>query len=369
MENKTEVPGTMSHRGGIIDIFPSTSDTPFRLEFFGDSIDSIRTFDPATQRSVEKLSSFAVGPAVELLAPRRIDKQSLADILNGVDLSGCTAEVKQQFARDKEMLLSGQLLREAQFYSPFFNQGKILDYLLPDTLIVMDEPSAIAQAASVFEEESAQIRSEKLERGELPRNFPVPHLNWDELEPVINSRQTLSLEAWGIEDGLDFISAPGYAGKLPSFITKTVELLGQQKRIVIVSHQANRLSELFAENNIIAAPVEEVAQAPGPGMMVLGHGSLPEGWVMGGDPYLFTDAEIFGFIKQRRLVKKRPAARHKITLDFVPDDYVVHVEHGIGKFTSVIMLNTAGSDKEYLVLQYAGNDILYVPTEIGRASC
>jgi transcription-repair coupling factor (superfamily II helicase) len=369
MENTVEIPGTMSHRGGIVDIFPSTSENPFRLEFFGDTIDSIRNFDPATQRSIDKVDSFTVVPATELLAPRRMSQQSLEDILNGIDLSGCNAEVKQQFQQDKESFLAGQLLPEAQFYSPFFNQDNILGYLPPATLIILDEAASIAQAAAALEEEFAQIRAEKLERGELPRNYPRPYFSREELEPVIKDKWNLSLEAWGIEGELDFISAPGYAGKLPSFIEKTIELLGQRKRIIIVSHQANRLSELFAEKDIIAAPVEEVAQAPGPGNMVLVNGSLPEGWVMGSDTYLFTDAEIFGFVKQRRLVRKRPAASHRITLDFVPDDYVVHVEHGIGRFTGVTMLNTAGSDKEYLVLKYAGNDILYVPTDqIDRVS-
>ena len=71
LENIVEVPGTMSHRGGIIDVFPPTSELPVRLEFFGDTIDSLRTFDPATQRSVGKVPSVTLGPAAELLAPRR----------------------------------------------------------------------------------------------------------------------------------------------------------------------------------------------------------------------------------------------------------------------------------------------------------
>ena len=369
LENTVEVPGTMSHRGGIIDVFPPTAELPVRLEFFGDSIDSIRTFDPATQRSVGKVPSIAVGPATELLAPRRMSQQSLEDILNSLDLSGCTAEVKQQCRSDMDLLLNGQLSREAQFYAPLFNSGRLLDYLPPGALLVLDEPSSIEQAVTELDAEAAQMRSEKLERGELPRNFPRPYFTWEELEEGIGSRQPLKLEAWGVGEGLDFISAPGYAGKLPSFIKKTVELLGQQQRIVIVSHQASRLSELFDEEDIIIAPIEEVTQAPEPGTMVLVQGSLPEGWVMTGETYLFTDAEIFGFVKQRRLVKKRPSPRQKLTIDFVPDDYVVHVEHGIGKFTGVTMLNAAGSEKEYLVLRYAAGDTLYVPTDqIDRVS-
>jgi transcription-repair coupling factor (superfamily II helicase) len=369
LENIVEVPGTMSHRGGIIDIYPPTAESPVRLEFFGDAIESIRTFDPATQRSVDKVPSIPIGPATELLSPRRMSRQSLEGFLEGIDLSDCTSEVKQQFQRDKEMLLGGQQLREAQFYAPLFNVGKILDYLPSDSLIVIDEPASILQGTAALDAEAKQIRSEKLESGELPRNFPTPYFTWDVLEPEIKNRQSLSLEAWGIEEELDFMSAPNYMGKLPVFIKKTIELLSQQKRIIIMSHQANRLSELFDEEDIVVAPVEEATQVPEPGTMVLVQGSLPEGWVMGGDIYLFTDAEIFGFVKQRRLVKKQPSARHKLTMDFAADDYVVHVEHGIGKFIGVIMLNTAGSDKEYLELQYAGNDTLYVPTDqIDRVS-
>jgi transcription-repair coupling factor (superfamily II helicase) len=369
LENIVEIPGTMSHRGGIIDIYPPTAENPFRLEFFGDTIDSIRTFDPTTQRSIDKVPEIKVGPATELLLPRMMNTQALEDILDCIDLTGCTSEVKQQFQHDKELFLAGQDLRDAQFYAALFNKSKILDYLPSDALIVLDEPSAIEQTVVELDTEAVQLRSEKMERGELPRNFPTPYFTWDELEPELRNKQSLSLEAWGVEAGVDIFTAPNYAGKLPVFIKKAVELLGQQKRIIIVSHQANRLTELFEEEDIVIVPVEEVTQAPESGTMLLVQGSLPEGWVIGGETYLFTDAEIFGFVKQRRLVKKQPTARHKVSLDFVADEYVVHVEHGIGKFVGVTILNAAGSDKEYLILQYAGNDILYVPTDqIDRVS-
>jgi len=369
MENVVEMPGTVSHRGGIVDIFPPTGEMPVRIEFFGDTIDSLRSFDPATQRSVEVLSSVAIGPAAELLTPRRMNKRELEDTLQSLDLSGCTAEVRQQFQRDTAMMLGGQLTREAPFYAPLFNNGRLLDYLPSNTMLVLDEPSYLEQMAADLDTEAGQLRSEKLERGELPRNFPRPHFTWEELSPGIESRQKLNLAAWGVEDKLDFISAPVYAGRLPVFLKKVAELLGRQKRIIIVSHQASRLSELLAGGDIIAAPVEEVAQAPAPGALALVQGSLPEGWVMGGETYLFTDAEIFGFVKQRRLVKRRPVPRHKLMVDIIPDDYVVHVEHGIAKFTGVTTLKTAGVEKEYLVLQYAAGDVLYVPTDqIDRVS-
>ncbi len=369
VENIVEVPGAMSRRGGIIDIWPPTSESPVRLEFFGDTIDNMRRFEPATQRSTDKLDSLFVGPATELLAPLRLDQRSLEEILRGLDLSGCSADVRRQFEHDIELFLNGQVPPEDQFYAALFQSSNLLDYIPPGTLLILDEPSSVTQTASDLDDEAAQLRSGKLERGELPRHFPRPYFTWDELQPTIKSRQSLSLAAWGDAEPLDIISAPSYAGKLPLFFKKIVELLNQRKRIVIVSHQASRLSELLAEEDIIAAPVEAVTEVPGPGALVLVQGSLLEGWMMGGETCLFTDAEIFGFVKQRRLLKRRPVPHQKLMIDIIPDDFVVHVEHGIGKFTGVTTLKTAGVEKEYLVLQYAAGDILYVPTDqIDRVS-
>jgi transcription-repair coupling factor (superfamily II helicase) len=363
LENTVEVPGVMSHRGGIIDIFPATSAFPVRLEFFGDSIDSIRTFEPLTQRSITNVPLVEVGPASELLAPRRLDPRDLGDMIDGLTRSGLNTETKEQLRQDKEMLVGRQLTREAQYYAPLFNTGRILDYLPPDALLILDEPGTIAQSAMELDAEAVQLRSEKIERGELPVNFPVPYFAWDTLREDIDKLHPLELEAWGMEGDLEFISAPGYTGRMPAFMEKISELLEDQKRVVIVSHQASRLSELFEEKDIVIEPAENVTRPPEPGTMVLVQGSLPEGWVMAGELYLFTDSEIFGFVKHRRPAKKRIAPRRKAEMDFAPDDYIVHVEHGIGKFVGTTMLKAAGSDKEYLIVKYAGNDVLYVPTD------
>ena len=108
VENVVEVPGAMGRRGGIIDIWPPTSESPVRLEFFGDTVESLRFFDPATQRSISKLDSLFIGPAAELLAPHRLDRRALEDVLRGLDLSDVTSDVRQQFEHDTELFLDGQ---------------------------------------------------------------------------------------------------------------------------------------------------------------------------------------------------------------------------------------------------------------------
>ncbi|MDI6814692.1 MAG: transcription-repair coupling factor [Dehalococcoidales bacterium] len=367
IENIVEVPGTISHRGGIIDIYPPTSDLPARLEFFGNTIDSIRLFDPASQRSLTTVSSIAVGPATELLTPLLSNRPELESVLNSIDLSGCSSEVRQQFKQEIAMLLNKQRPSNIQFYAPLFNKDSILNYLSQDALLVLDEPLNIKLAMEDLDAQANELRTEKLAWGELPHNFPRPYFTWGELEARMENRRCLTLTAWGLADEqqykLSFAPAPSYAGQLPLFIKKAKQMLQQKQRLILISHQASRLSELLGEEALIASPLTEIKQIPQPGSLTLVQGSLAEGWVMNNTTYLFTDAEIFGFVKQRRLGKRRPVPHHKLFIDIAPGDYVVHIEHGIAKFSGVTTIGTDDSRKEYLVLQYAADDKLYVPTD------
>ncbi|HEX74076.1 MAG TPA: transcription-repair coupling factor [Dehalococcoidia bacterium] len=365
LESIVEVPGTISHRGGIIDIFPPTSNLPARLEFFGNTIDSIRFFDPSSQRSLTAVSSIAVGPATELLLS---NKPELEPVINNIDLSNCAPETRQQFKQELAILLDKQRPSSIQFYAPLFNKDSILNYLPPNSLLILDEPMNIKLAVEDLDVQTNELRGEKLERGELPHNFPIPYFTWKELEPRIGDRQSLALTTWGISDNeqpyqLNFTPTQSYAGQLDGFIKKAKHFLNQKHRLILVTHQASRLSELLEEEDMIAPPLIEINQIPPPGSLTLLQGSLAEGWVMNNDTHLYTDAEIFGFIKQRRLIRKRPVPHHKLFIDMTPGDYVVHIEHGIARFAGVTTMRTNNSQKEYLVLGYASGDKLYVPTD------
>ena len=365
LESMVEVPDTISHRGGIIDIYPPTSDLPVRIEFFGNTIDDIRLFDPASQRSLKSASSIVIGPATEALTLLSKDKLELEPVLNGIDLSNCTSEVGQQFKQEIAMLLNKQRPGNIQFYASLFKQDSILDYLPRDTLLVLDDPSNIKLAMEDIDAEASELRAKKLGGGELPGNSPRSYFTWEELRTGIEDRQCLMLTSWGGNEQyrLNFTPAPSHAGQLPAFIKRALQMLRQRHRIILISHQASRLSELFDEEGVIAPPLTEIKQIPPSGSLTLCQGSLDEGWVMNGDIYLFTDAEIFGFIKQRRLVKRRVVPSHKFLIDIAIGDYVVHIEHGIAKFTGIIARGIDNTEKEYLVLKYAAGDKLYVPTD------
>ena len=354
-ENLVETPGTISHRGGIIDIYPPSQELPVRLEFYGNTVESIRRFDPATQRSQATLARVFITPATELLRPLLDSPAELAQTLQKINLKSCHKEVKEQFQQDFARLTERQKPDSIQLYAPLFNHDCILSYLPPETLIIVNEPQSLKAAIADLETKARELRAEKLSRRELPDNFPVPYLGWKEIEAELKTRKQLSLAAWDATPDrkpprLNFTPAPGYAGQLTAFIRKAKQLLSQQDRLIIISQQAQRLSELLDEADIIAPPLTEIREPPRPGSLTLLQGSLARGWIMNRDTHLFTDYEIFGFTKERRAAKKHPVARQKLLAELTPGDYVVHVEHGIARFTGVTTLNVNNTRKEYLVL-------------------
>ncbi|MDD5083003.1 MAG: CarD family transcriptional regulator, partial [Dehalococcoidales bacterium] len=374
LENMAEIPGTISHRGGIVDIYPPTSTLPARIEFFGNTIDSIRLFDPTSQRSTRAVLSIAISPATDLLRPFLGDRCEMESVINSLDLTNCTPEVKEQFQEELARLLNRQRPDNGQFYAPLFNNDSLLSYLPANALVVLDEPATIELTVADLDTKAEELRAEKIGRGELPGNFPRPYFTWSELMPRLDASQRLSVTAWDTAGGdksrhLNFSATPSYAGQVPAFLKKAKQLLEQKRRLIIVSHQASRLSELLNEGGILSQPVTEVQETPVPGSMTLVQGLLAEGWVMNDDTFLLTDNEIFGFIKQQRYIRKRPISRHKLAIDITPGEYVVHIEHGIGRFTGVATMSTDSTEKEYLVLQYAAGDRLFVPTDqIDRVS-
>jgi transcription-repair coupling factor (superfamily II helicase) len=328
VEDVVEVPGQMSKRGGIIDVFPPCSQLPVRIEFFGNQIESMRYFDPESQRSTSPVSSVIITPAKELVP------------------EGDSSEVMD---------------------------GSILDYLGGDALIVLDDPEGIELTITRLNEEAQELRAAKMERGELPEDFPSPYLTWEELESQIKERHRLALETWDAARGhgqaLPFTRAQSYGSQLERFLKTARQMVEQKQRVFVVSHQANRLAELLQKEDIHTSPASQIEQIPPAGSITVLQGSLDGGWLLDDRVVLITDVELFGFVKQPRAGKKRPIPHQWFLPQLAPGDYVVHVDHGIARFHGLTRMSSDGMDREYLVLEYAAGDRLYVPTErIDRVS-
>ena len=366
-----EVPGDFSRRGGILDIYPPSSELPARIELFGDDVESIRLFDPATQRSVGLVNSVAIVPATDALFSN--EGLTAEAMLSQLDLSSCHVEARERIVHEAEKLLGREQIEGPEFYTPLFSSGSIIDYLTQNALLILDQPAEIEQALRELDAQAVEIRREQKARGELPGNFPFPHFTWEEFQPRLHwIKRRLSLSSWQSEETsrslLSFSSAPGYGGKLTAFL-KDVRQMLEKRRIIIVSHQARRLSELLEEADIIAPPLSKLEEPPPLGVIAVVEGSLAQGWVMD-SLALLTDAELFGFTKKRRQVRRHPMRKAGFLAELAVGDYVVHIEHGIARFAGVTRMSLGGTEREYLVLEYAAGDRLYVPSDqvdrIGR---
>lgn len=335
VEDVVEMPGQMSRRGGIIDVFPPCSQLPVRIEFFGNQVESMRCFDPESQRSASSVSSLIITPAKEAIP--------IADGFEVMD-------------------------------------GSVLNYLGGGALLVLDDPEGIGLTITRLNEEAQELRATKMERGELPQDFPPPYFTWEELESQMKVRDRgresalfLALETWnaarGYGQALPFIRAQSYGSQLERFLKTAKQMVEQRQRVFVVSHQANRLAELLQKEDIYTSPASQIEQIPPPGSITVLQGSLDGGWVMDNRLALITDVELFGFVKQPRPSKRRAIPHQWLLPQLAPGDYVVHVDHGIARFHGLARMSSDGMEREYLVLEYAAGDRLYVPTErIDRVS-
>ena len=368
MDDMVELPGSISRRGGIIDIYPPSSEMPARVEFTGDIIDSIRLFDPASQRSLNQVEDIDITPATELITPLLNSREQIEELTGSINLNSYPETGPTRLGKGFAELLKGEITEDSTFYAPLFNRDSFLSYLPQNVLLILLEPRRLALSARDFDTRAGEIRREKSARDELPPGFPIPYFKWREVEAGVCRKQCLHFTAWEESDSheslsLEFKPAPGFSGRMPAFTEEATRLKQKGHRLILVSHQAERLSEILDEAGIFAPPLDKIQDIPPPGTVTLVQGLLPQGWTMIERNHIFTDYELFGFTKERRLTKQRPVSHRNQINDLNPGDHVVHVEHGIAVFRGVTKMGSQGTEKEYVVLEYAAGDRLYVPTD------
>jgi len=327
-------PGQFARRGGIVDIWPVVEALPTRLDFFGDELDTLRRFDPATQRTVEKLETLLVTPAMEVLPGKA-----------------------QQVALEENERLD-------EFYLPVVHPARatLLDYLPSDALVVVDNLDRVQLMATEIEEQAVKFRQECIQEGTLPGDFPVPYLSWSEIEDYLGDQQWFemgSLTATG-ETGFGAAFAPGprFGGRLKQVMDYMGEVCQAGDRVEVVSRQAPRLEDLWSEREGYL----ELRAHP-----VFHEASLSDGFKIEAPPapafHLLTDSEIFGWERPKPRKKPQTAAKtpEAVYADFKPGDWVVHVDYGIGRFTGMVSKVFEGVEREYLSVEYDAGDQLFVP--------
>ncbi len=380
---EVEEPGQFSHRGGIVDLFPPTLPRPVRVEFFGDEIESLRTFDQETQRSLNPVVTCIIGPARETLPTRGPEA---AKELEQLDSNILHRNAEERWKHDLEKLRQRHSFADITFYLPYLHsQATILDYLPRNGLLILDNPASIQK--HILELDShAQETKERFERErENPTRLRDAHITWNQLEPQIQQRRQLRFadvlstaesdfdvrQHGGTEDLVPpHSSANSYGGRLRAFALDCRKTLDNRERVVIVTAQARRMAEVLSDESILheatihVSPGTNINQLPEPGTLTLIQGQLTEGWQSRSLAlYVYTDTEIFGWSKRRGTQRRKPVTPASFLAEVNPGDYVVHQEHGIGRFEGLVKMSLTGVEREYLLIHYAGTDKLYIPTD------
>ncbi|MCW2277026.1 transcription-repair coupling factor [Heliophilum fasciatum] len=384
-----EAPGQYALRGGILDIFPLTETRPVRVEFFDDEIDSLRFFDVQSQRSLENATAYTVGPARELvltaegMTAGRERLAAEADRVYGKLLTAgegeAAARLREKVDGYLEQLDQGIWTEGMEQYQQLFypDRTSLFDYLSPETIVFMDEPSRLQETMRARSQEVTDMFTHLLAAGQLLPSQQALLMTEDALTGSLAGHSVIYLSLLPKRiDGVAAERAVSVAAKsMHAFMGKleplAEELQQARKRklacLIIVSTptRCQRLREALRDYGLETV-VGDVQSPLLPGTVTLAVGTLEAGFELPAARLIvLTDAEIFGREKKPRKPKKSTKAGTKIDsfLDLNAGDYVVHVNHGIGRYLGVEKLEVGGIHKDYLVIRYAGEDRLYVPTD------
>src|SRR5712691_5812650 len=361
--------GEFSLRGGILDCFPPDRPQPVRSEFFGDELESLREFEVESQGSVGDIASARILPAAEII----LTAEAVAGAdgpLREIDFSRTLPEVRDQWLTDTERVRSGAYFDGIEGFQAYLDpaQPTLLDHLPQDALILsLDGRRSLTQAEQ-REQELQELIAVEIERGELPQGLRPGLVSMASLRQAAGGWRRLEV-ARGAELGsldLGFEPVDAYAGRIDAFSDRVRTDARAKSRLLIVTQQEPRLRELLEDRDVYpAGGVFLWSQTPlSPGLVVLGNQPVAQGFrVPSQQLEVYGDTDLFGGLRQRvrrGVVRARSATWE---LEFEPGDLIVHIDHGIGRFTGMRLMGEEGQEREYMQLEYAEGDKLYVPVE------
>ena len=322
---QVEMPGQFSVRGGIVDIYCLTEENPWRIELWGDEIDSIRSFDPESQRSLENLEEITIYPAVEHI-------------------------------RDKDMV-------------------SFLDYFPEErTIIFLDEPNRLTEKGRAVEEEYRQSRMHREEKGS--RNLPENWLcSFEQLQKELNKRNCISVCAlepkqagWKVREKfyLEVKSISAYNNSFELLVKDLHQYKKQGYRIALLSGsrtRAERLAKDLQEEGLAAFYGQDYDREICPGEIMVVYGHAKKGFEYPLIKFaVMTESDIFGQEQKKKKKKKNySGSRIQDFAELSIGDFVVHEKHGLGIYRGIEKVEVDRIVKDYIKIEYRGGSNLYIP--------
>ena len=321
---QVEMPGQFSVRGGIVDIYCLTEENPWRIELWGDEIDSIRSFDPESQRSLENLEELTIYPAVEHIG-------------------------------DKDMV-------------------SFLDYF-PEkrTIIFLDEPNRLTEKGGAVEEEYRQSRMHREEKGS--RNLPENWLcSFEQLQKELNKRNCISVCAlepkqagWKVREKfyLEVKSISAYNNSFELLVKDLHQYKKQGYRIALLSGsrtRAERLAKDLQEEGLAAFYGQDYDREICPGEIMVVYGHAKKGFEYPLIKFaVMTESDIFGQEQKKKKKKNYSGSRIQDFAELSIGDFVVHEKHGLGIYRGIEKVEVDRIVKDYIKIEYRGGSNLYIP--------
>jgi transcription-repair coupling factor (superfamily II helicase) len=375
-----EMPGEYALRGGILDVYPPEADRPLRIEFFGDEVESVRKFDPGTQRSATGIDEVQLLPLTD--TPVREDTLAAINArLSGARVGGSEQDIEEAVRASGVAVFPGW-----ELYAPVAGAGLSIFDLVGNAAVVLNEPTAIKSELDTWWER-VNAAHERTGVGNLVRPEDL-YVSPDDWWNRIGDFAVADLEQLGIttfeSEEVTFGSRPTtrFHGSIPAVVEELKKLTEEGQRVMFAAGstgEVERLAEVFTEYGVTfrlgtrtARPgesyIDDAAYLAGEEVSTtIVKGFVPDGVVLpGARLVIFGACDLFD---ESEMTVARPARSKSKTSAFVSDfrdlavgDYVVHVEHGIGQYHGLKEIpQNDGSKAEFMILEYAEGARLYVP--------
>ena len=385
--DQVEGPGQFAHRGGILDIWSTAEESPSRLDFFGDEIDTIHAFDPSSQRRTEEKKSLRILPGAETLPSLAEGGVSavlaaLRSMESRLNMNATRFDVKklrENMRKDIEALENAAGFTAADRYMGIIypEMATALDYIPADALVFMDQPGKCAERAGSYLKQSAEDLRMLIESGTILGRIAEFYLSWEKALARLEDFPVVMADAFTVGKyplsprttmAVTAKQLPSYAGSADAAASDVKHWLGEDYRCVVLAadrRRAEALKELLTGKGIEDVYLDSrLDHLPPPGKCAVTVGSLSAGMEY---PQIklavLADTQIaksgFRTARRRRAVPK--GARLGSYEDLSVGDLVVHETHGIGRFAGIFKMPVDGVEKDYVKICYAGTDSLYVP--------
>ena len=379
--------GEFSVRGGIVDVFPLTEENPFRIELWGDEVDSIRSFDPESQRSIENLTEVHIYPACELVLTEEERREGIERILKEAEKVSkkLRAEMRTEEAY-RVKSLAEQLAEEAgelgisaglDAYLSYFCEERVslLDYFDPQrTVVFLDETARSIERGMATETEFSESMKQRLEKGYILPGQMRELFSCKEILARLGRRRCVSLVALDAKSPhLDVKARMNIQSKTVNPYNNSFELLvgdlarykKNGSRVVLLSSsrtRAKRLAEDLMMEGLNTFYSEDFDHEVKPGEIMVGYGKVKKGYEYVMLKFVvISESDIFGGEKRKKK-RHRVYEGEKIAsfTDLSVGDYVVHESHGLGIYRGLEKIEVDRVVKDYIKIEYAGGGNLYI---------